>query len=82
MLGKGEAKLRKFKLEIAAGNSAFCGLNGEASVEARSREIANILRRLADRIESGAHSDHGGHLLRDSNGAAVGFASCVAKIGR
>ena len=53
----------KFKAEIESGSSAFANGNGGA-------EVARILRRLADRIES---TNDGGATLYDVNGNNCGW---------
>lgn len=58
-----------FRLHIKCENAAFTD-EGQPSVEARGREVAAILRNLADDMEEGLVRG----FLVDTNGNAVGFA--------
>jgi hypothetical protein len=65
--------MHRFTVTIETGNAAFCDeQTGEPTPEARNRELALILRVLADRLEEGTVGPC--RNLYDTNGNPVGVA--------
>lgn len=64
----------RFLLDMACNNAAFSpDVEGETGTVNAEREVARILRQVADMVEEGGHPVR----LIDANGAGVGMAEFV-----